>query len=55
MNPFEEARIIETRRQFLARGKNVLGMAALSSLLGESLFQQAVSAAESQAMPHLPH
>lgn len=53
MNPFEEARRLETRRQFLGRGKNVLGMAALSSLLGESLFQGIAGAAED--MPHLPH
>jgi hypothetical protein len=54
MNPQEEARIIETRRQFLARGKNVLGFAALSSLLGEPLLQS-VAAAESPAMPRVPH
>lgn len=53
MNPFEEARRLETRRQFLGRGKNVLGMAALSSLLGESLFQGIASAADE--VPHLPH
>jgi hypothetical protein len=55
MNPHEEARIIETRRQFLARGKNVLGFAALSSLLGESLFAQQAVAATNPALPKLPH
>jgi hypothetical protein len=34
MNPFDEYRTLETRRQFFARGKNALGYAALSTLLG---------------------
>ncbi len=49
MNPFEEAQLIETRRQFLARGKNVLGMTALSSLLGEGLMQSVANAADPPA------
>jgi hypothetical protein len=44
----------ETRRQFFARGKNVLGAAALSSLLGESLAGK-LMAAGSPARPILPH
>jgi hypothetical protein len=36
MNPFQEILQRETRRRFFARGGNVLGAAALASLLGES-------------------
>ncbi|MDF2440843.1 MAG: hypothetical protein JWN98_1827 [Abditibacteriota bacterium] len=54
MSPFEESQIIETRRQFLSRGKNVLGFAALSSLLGDSMLK-GVAAADGPAMPSLPH
>src|SRR5688500_13308605 len=66
MNPLEEARIIETRRQFLARGKNVLGFAALSSLLGESFLPHIAEAhgdkgvapdatGKGPAKPRVPH
>jgi hypothetical protein len=34
MNLFDDYRTLETRRQFFARGKNALGYAALSTLLG---------------------
>jgi hypothetical protein len=34
MSLWTERRVLETRRQFFARGKNALGYAALSSLLG---------------------
>lgn len=37
MNPIEEYVRLETRRQFFTRGRNVLGYAALSSLLGDHL------------------
>ena len=37
MSLFKEYDILETRRQFFARGKNVLGYAALGSLLGPAL------------------
>ena len=37
--------LLETRRQFLARSKNVVGYAALSSLLGEGLLQRMAEAA----------
>ena len=57
MNPFQEYVRNETRRQFLARGKNVLGAAALSSLLGtawralgESQPQTAIG-----GLPGIPH
>jgi len=35
MNPFDDYLRSETRRQFLTRGKNALGTAALASLLGQ--------------------
>jgi len=37
MNLFDDYRTFENRRQFLARGRNVLGYAALTSLLGSPL------------------
>jgi hypothetical protein len=43
MIPFEEARFIQTRRQFLARGRNVLGLAALGNLLGEAVLHSAAA------------
>jgi hypothetical protein len=59
MNPLEEAQLIETRRQFLSRGKNVLGVAALSSLLGEPLLSGMAHAAEGASIdgsaPVVPH
>ena len=36
MNLLQEWNTFQTRRQMFARGKNVLGGAALTSLLGES-------------------
>lgn len=49
MNPFQEYLRNETRRQFLRRGGNVLGAAALASLMGES------SARADLAPPLVPH
>lgn len=46
MHPFEEQQLLETRRQFLARSKNVVGYAALTSLFGEAFMQNIASAAE---------
>ena len=37
MNPLAEYAQLETRRQFFGRGRNVLGYAALSTLLGNRL------------------
>ncbi len=48
-----ETRLALTRRQFFARGRNVLGAAALGSLLGES-FSRAL-AGDVAAKPTLPH
>ncbi|MGB8169337.1 MAG: DUF1501 domain-containing protein [Chthoniobacteraceae bacterium] len=50
-----ETRLALTRRQFFGRGRNVLGAAALGSLLGESLSRAlAGSAAGKPALPHFP-
>ena len=45
MNPFDDYRTLETRRQFFARGKNALGYAALSTLLGRQFASLAAAAA----------
>ncbi len=54
MNPLEKRILMETRRQFLTRGKNVLGMAALSSLMGDGLVKRAF-ADEAHPAPKLPN
>jgi hypothetical protein len=41
MNILEEWNTYQTRRQLLARGKNVLGGAALSSLIGDAMLGNA--------------
>src|SRR5215204_2062225 len=51
MSLFDEYARYETRRQFFARGRNVLGYAALGSLLGNSLKLWG----EDSARPALPH
>jgi len=48
-----ETRLALTRRQFFARGRNVLGAAALGSLLGGNLSRALGEG--SQAKPALPH
>ena len=53
MDPLTEHRLLETRRQFFARGKNALGYATLASLLGESFLSQA-AAEERPLVPHFP-
>jgi hypothetical protein len=57
MSLFDDYVRLETRRQFFARGKNVLGGAALGSLLGEH-FAAAGEAADPGAtragLPHFP-
>src|ERR1043165_8782398 len=60
MNPINDYVRYETRRQFFARGKNALGYAALSTLLGSSLKLWADTPASSiqhpaGALPGLPH
>ncbi len=53
MNPFSEYVQLETRRQFFSRGRNVLGYAALSSLLGNQLRAWAENPAAGPSL--LPH
>jgi hypothetical protein len=59
MNLFDEYRTLETRRQFFARGKNALGYAALSTLLGRQFASLAAEPAAAGALtPNghgLPH
>jgi hypothetical protein len=55
MSSFDEYRRLETRRQFFARGKNALGYAALSSLLGNPLRLFAdQTGSERPQLPHFP-
>ena len=56
MSLFQEFQTLETRRQFFSRGKNVLGYAALGSLLGSSMKLWGENApAIHGALPGLPH
>ncbi len=48
-----ETRLALTRRQFFARGRNVLGAAALGSLLGGNL-TRALAGEVKPAVPHFP-
>ncbi len=52
MNADNDYAKFETRRQFFARGKNALGYAALSSLLGDSLKLWAEGEPQRSALPH---
>src|SRR5262245_58853128 len=52
MNLLHETQTLETRRRFFSRGKDVLGYAALSTLLGEAFRQQANAAASTSAKVH---
>jgi hypothetical protein len=54
MIPLNEHHLLETRRHFFSRGQNLLGGAALASLLGEAFTQQtlASSTAAKAAGPH---
>src|SRR6266478_5153468 len=49
MNPFHEWIQTETRRQFFSRGANVVGAAALASLVGPKFFSGSADAAEAVA------
>jgi len=61
MTPIEQYIRYETRRQFLSRGKNALGMAALASLAGAPFARAATSEPRNAAaslhtgLPSLPH
>src|SRR5450631_2863219 len=48
-----ETQLALTRRQFFARGRNVLGAAALGSLLGDPL-TRALAGEDARTVPHFP-
>src|SRR4051794_19941816 len=54
MSPINDFKTLETRRQFFARGKNALGYAALSSLLGDSRLWASSPTPNSRGLPHFP-
>ena len=54
MSLFNEYAQLETRRQFFSRGKNALGYAALTSLLGNSKLWAGESSTNSLGLPHFP-
>ncbi|MGD9745543.1 MAG: DUF1501 domain-containing protein [Verrucomicrobiales bacterium] len=54
MDPFQEYQRQMTRRQLFGRGKNVLGGAALASLLGEAFTSQALASTGSAQGPQFP-
>src|SRR5947209_20272454 len=49
MNPYQEWVKTETRRQFFSRGANVVGAAALASLMGSKFFASSADAADAVA------
>jgi Protein of unknown function (DUF1501) len=49
MNPYQEWVKTETRRQFFSRGANVVGAAALASLMGPKFFANSADAADAVA------
>src|SRR6202050_3760483 len=53
MTPFQSWYQSESRRQFLGRGVNVVGAAALASLMGESRAQEPTGLGA--ALPHTHH
>ena len=58
MNPFEEAVIFETRRQFFSRTARGLGVAALATMFGRDLALSAAGPAADKyigGLPALPH
>src|SRR5712692_9211822 len=56
MHPSDEAVLFETRRQFFGRGARGLGVAALATMLSETLSAKPPAKTEvSSALPGLPH
>ena len=58
MNPFDEAALYETRRQFFSRTARGLGVAALATMFGQDLRLSAAGAAPDKhfgGLPTLPH
>ena len=54
MSLLDSFRTLQTRRHFFERGRNVMGYAALSSLLGEALQQQALASSSKAPGPQFP-
>jgi len=55
MNPYREAVLVETRRQFFSRSARGLGVTALATMLGENLFaNDASQTPASGPLPGLP-
>lgn len=55
MNPIEQFNKLQNRRQFFAKGKHLLGGAALATLLGNSMAGKAIaSPVPDVRMPHFP-
>ena len=54
MNPFDDYVRFESRRQFLGRGVNAVGWAALASLLGEDVARGAANTPAVPARNHFP-
>ena len=54
MNPFQDYVRYETRRQFFRRGGNILGAAALASLLGEDAVRAGDKPGHGPIGPHFP-
>ncbi len=55
MNPIEEFHQLQNRRQFFAKGKHLLGGAALATLMGNSLASKVMAAPKPDVLtPHFP-
>src|SRR5689334_8592103 len=48
---FTPETLLETRRHFFTRGRNLLGCAALASLIGEAFAQQAMASSSGTKAP----
>ncbi|MCC6368199.1 MAG: DUF1501 domain-containing protein [Bryobacterales bacterium] len=55
MNVFDQAVMVETRRQFFARSATGIGMAALASLLNDDKARAATAGKAIGGLPGLPH
>src|SRR6059036_157779 len=56
MSPYDKTVLLKTRRQFFGRGARGLGVAALTSMLGETLSAgPAAKVAATGGLPGLPH
>src|SRR6059058_794478 len=55
MHPCDKAVLLETRRQFFGHGARGLGVAALASLLGDTLSASPAKLESAGGLPGLPH